>query len=187
MVEEPGAEASDAGNRSYRRRVVALVVVCAVVGACAWAAYAVVSDHRDASPAPPQTTVPARRVLSVLFPEGFTRAADGTRAPTRSAGRSPPPATCGRRSPRALPGQFAGDGKRRSLEGFLFPATYDVYDDDPPRVLVAKQLAAFTRNWGKVKLGYARSKNLTPFDVLIIASMIEKEVVVPRERRWSRP
>ena len=30
---------------------------------------------------------------------------------------------------------------------------------------------------------YARSKNLTPYDVLIIASMIEREVVVPRERR----
>jgi uncharacterized YceG family protein len=29
---------------------------------------------------------------------------------------------------------------------------------------------------------YARSKNLTPYDVLIIASMIEKEVQVPRER-----
>jgi uncharacterized YceG family protein len=30
---------------------------------------------------------------------------------------------------------------------------------------------------------YARSKNLTRYDVLIIASMIEKEVVVPKERR----
>ena len=32
------------------------------------------------------------------------------------------------------------------------------------------------------RLKYARSKNLTPYDVLIIASMIEKEVQVPRER-----
>ena len=30
---------------------------------------------------------------------------------------------------------------------------------------------------------YARSKNLTPYDVLTIASMIEREVVVPTERR----
>jgi len=30
---------------------------------------------------------------------------------------------------------------------------------------------------------YARSKNLTPYDVLKIASMIEKETVVPAERR----
>jgi UPF0755 protein len=30
---------------------------------------------------------------------------------------------------------------------------------------------------------YARSRNLTPYDVLIIASMVEKEVVAPEERR----
>ena len=32
-------------------------------------------------------------------------------------------------------------------------------------------------------LRYARSKNLTPYDVLIIASMVEREAQVPRERR----
>jgi UPF0755 protein len=157
------------------------VILCVVVGACAWGVYAVVRDHRDASTPPATTTVPARRVLSVLFPEGFTREqmarrahavspAIGTAAYLRATRSSP------------LPGRFAGDGKRRSLEGFLFPATYDVYDDDPAPLLVRKQLAAFTANWSKVALGYARSKNLTPYDVLIIASMIEKEVVVPRER-----
>ena len=34
-----------------------------------------------------------------------------------------------------------------------------------------------------LNLRYAKSKNLTPYDVLIIASMIEKETVVPSERR----
>jgi uncharacterized YceG family protein len=34
-----------------------------------------------------------------------------------------------------------------------------------------------------VDLRYARSKNLTPYDVLIIASMIEKEAVAPAERK----
>ncbi len=38
-------------------------------------------------------------------------------------------------------------------------------------------------NWQHVNLGYARSKNLTAYDVLTIASMIEKEAVVPSERR----
>jgi peptidoglycan lytic transglycosylase G len=33
-----------------------------------------------------------------------------------------------------------------------------------------------------VSLGYARSKNLTPYDVLIIASMVEKETLAPEER-----
>ena len=30
--------------------------------------------------------------------------------------------------------------------------------------------------------GYARSKNLTTYDLLIIGSMIEREVQVPKER-----
>ena len=36
--------------------------------------------------------------------------------------------------------------------------------------------------WEDVDLGFARTKNLTPYDVLIIASMIEEEVLVPKER-----
>jgi UPF0755 protein len=82
-----------------------------------------------------------------------------------------------------LPGRFAGDRRRRTLEGFLFPATYEFFSDDTARGLVRRQLSAFKRKWATVDLRYARSKNLTPYDVLIIASMIEREVVVPRERR----
>jgi peptidoglycan lytic transglycosylase G len=33
-----------------------------------------------------------------------------------------------------------------------------------------------------VDLSYSKSKNLTPYDVLTIASMIEKEVIAPEER-----
>jgi UPF0755 protein len=81
-----------------------------------------------------------------------------------------------------LPGEFAGDGRRRSLEGFLFPATYDFLGKTTTKQLIEKQLAAFNRSWRKVDLGYAKSKNLTPYDVLIIASMIEKETLAPDER-----
>jgi UPF0755 protein len=45
------------------------------------------------------------------------------------------------------------------------------------------QLAAFRKSWAKVNMRYARSRNLTPYDVLIIASMVEEEVVAPEERR----
>ncbi|MHB1244291.1 MAG: endolytic transglycosylase MltG, partial [Gaiellaceae bacterium] len=40
----------------------------------------------------------------------------------------------------------------------------------------------FEANWAKVDLADARSKNLTPYDVLIIASMVEKETIAPDER-----
>ena len=69
-----------------------------------------------------------------------------------------------------------------NLEGFLFPATYDFTEDTTSKELVGDQLEAFDRNWSQIDLKYAKSKNLTPYDVLIIASMIEKEVQVPKER-----
>ena len=73
--------------------------------------------------------------------------------------------------------------QRGSLEGFLFPAGYEFTEKTTARELVADQLAAFRERFAGVNLSYARSKNLTPYDVLIIASMIEKETAVPRERR----
>jgi UPF0755 protein len=48
---------------------------------------------------------------------------------------------------------------------------------------VHDQIATFRRQWNRVDLRYAKSKNLTPYDVLIIASMVEKETVAPEERR----
>ncbi|HWM13206.1 MAG TPA: endolytic transglycosylase MltG, partial [Gaiellaceae bacterium] len=72
--------------------------------------------------------------------------------------------------------------KAPHLEGFLFPATYSFNEDTTSRQLVEMQLAAFDRAWAQVDAKEARRKNLTPYDVLIIASMVEKEVQVPRER-----
>jgi uncharacterized YceG family protein len=71
---------------------------------------------------------------------------------------------------------------RTNLEGFLFPATYDFLRTSTPRQLANDQLEAFCENWRKVDLAYAKSKNLTPYDVLIIASMVERETQAPNER-----
>ncbi len=179
MVEKPELS-GPTSEQAYRRRVIALIVVAVALGAAGWAAWAALKSNDEA--ASPPTTVAPPKVLKLLFPEGFTRAQMAERAHELS----PKITTAGYLSATAsspLPGRFAGDGKRRSLEGFLFPATYDLYETDPARTLVAKQTEAFTANWSKVDLRYARSKNLTPYDVLIIASMIEKEVVVAKERR----
>jgi UPF0755 protein len=70
----------------------------------------------------------------------------------------------------------------KSLEGFLFPATYEVDPGASVGQLVSEQLQAFRQNIGGVDMSYAKSKNLTVYDVLTIASMIDKEVMVPSER-----
>ncbi len=69
-----------------------------------------------------------------------------------------------------------------NLEGFLFPATYELPKKATVEDLVSRQLDAFEANLAGVDLSYAKSKNLNVYDVLKIASMIEREVQVPEER-----
>jgi len=138
------------------------------------------------------TTARGPKILHIVFPEGFTRVQmagriTAVRAIAESKRQVTPRMTAqgylaATRSS-ALPGQFAGDRRRRALEGFLFPATYAFFSNETARHFVRRQVQTFRAAWSRVDLRYARSKNLTPYDVLIIASMIEREVVVPRERR----
>ncbi len=86
-----------------------------------------------------------------------------------------------RRSSKLNPAHYKAP-RGASLEGFLFPSTYELKKGRSVRKLVNAQLAEFKRNFGKVDLGYARRKNLTPYDVLIIASLIEREAMVAKER-----
>jgi UPF0755 protein len=81
------------------------------------------------------------------------------------------------------PDKYGAQGRARNLEGFLFPDTFDLRKHAPVSDLVQLQLQDFRRRIKTVNMSYARSKNLTTYDVLIIASMIEREVQVPRERR----
>jgi UPF0755 protein len=161
------------------------VVVWAVAGRGAGDAPATTAT----APAPP----PPPPILRIVFPEGFTRkqmaeritavdeiAADKRRIVPALAEKTYLIASRTKNTP--LPRGFHA-AKARTLEGFLFPALYEFTPDTRSRQLVEKQLAAFADAWRKVDLRYAKSKNLTPYDVLIIASMIEREVRVPRERR----
>jgi uncharacterized YceG family protein len=177
------------------RRLLALVAVAAVVAIGAFAATAWVAgaDDEAAPPPPPTTTGPAPLArLKIIFPEGFTvrDMADRVAAVRQIAidKRGVTPRLTRQAYLRATrealpPPRFRNDAKRGSLEGFLFPALYEFTQETSARELVADQLRAFRERFGEVDLRYARSKNLTPYDVLIIASMIEKETAVPRERR----
>jgi UPF0755 protein len=72
--------------------------------------------------------------------------------------------------------------ERLTMEGFLFPATYQLRTPVKAATLAHDQLAAFSRNVRHVDFSAARRKKLTPYDVLIIASLIEREVAYPPER-----
>ncbi|HVS84374.1 MAG TPA: endolytic transglycosylase MltG, partial [Gaiellaceae bacterium] len=138
----------------------------------------------------PTTTavVPPPKPFKIVFPEGFTREAMAQRVAAvakiaRGEHRGKPHISKAgylrATGPRVVPGFGT---QRRPLEGFLFPALYDFLPKTTNAQLVHAQLQAFHREWATVDLGYARSKNLTPYDVLIIASMVEGEAQVPAER-----
>jgi UPF0755 protein len=146
---------------------------------------------QDDSPPPVAATTPTLERLRIIFPEGFTRKemADRVEAVREIAidkrGLTPRLTRTGylEASGTAVPpAEFRKDWKLSSIEGFLFPATYEFTKLTSSARLVRDQLTAFRRQWRKVDLRYARSKNLTPYDVLIIASMVEKETVAPSER-----
>jgi UPF0755 protein len=91
-----------------------------------------------------------------------------------------------------LPFALPGKKSRGSLEGMLFPATYEFPPLKSARDLIELQLSEFRGAFGQIDLRRARRRNLTAYDVVIIASMIEREVQVPSERRivaavvWNR-
>jgi uncharacterized YceG family protein len=78
--------------------------------------------------------------------------------------------------------RFGAPKGTKTAEGFLFPATYTLTEGATANDLVKEQLDAFDENFKHVDMSYAKKKNLSRYDVLIIASMIEREVQVPKER-----
>jgi UPF0755 protein len=173
-------------GRILRRRLAALggiVLVVIVV-------FAVVKLSSSGSTRQTTTTTPIvfAKAFHVVFPEGFSREemAQRVQAVAKIAERKSHKKV--RLSSRTYllsskPRRLAGFGATvHPLEGFLFPATYDFLRGTTSKQLVQKQLSAFADNWSQIDLGYARKKNLTPYDILIIASLVEKEALVPDER-----
>lgn len=123
---------------------------------------------------------PRKEVLTIVIPEGLSRS---EAAETVKAAGLPGDYMEATVSSKLLdPDDYGAQGKARSLEGFLFPATYELEPGSDVRDLVGQQLQAFRDNIAGVNMKYAKSKNLTVYDVLTIASMVEREVSVAKER-----
>lgn len=121
-------------------------------------------------------------VINVTVPEGLSRreiashlkqtdvSGDYMKASRRSAGFNPR--------------KYGQPRKQTGLEGFLFPATYELpRGGATAKALVAKQVETFEQQFATVDMKRAKRAKLTEYDVLIIASMIEREINVPSERR----
>jgi UPF0755 protein len=168
-----------------------LVLGFGALGAIAWALVGS-GGGGDASPPPPTTTTgpPPKPVLRIIFPEGFTRAEMTDRIVEvnkiaknkRKITTSLSPRNYMRLTGKPTVPEDFPKTKVPHMEGFLFPATYEFTEDTTAERLIELQLEAFMRAWAKVDSDYAESKNLTAYEVVIIASMVEEEVLVPKER-----
>jgi UPF0755 protein len=172
-----------------RRRLAALtgilVALIAIVIAVVLALPHLHSSHPAEAVVPPPP-----KPFRVIFPEGFTRVQMAARVQAvakiaeRKSGK--PVALSSKQyllaTKRAVLPCFTPH-RQTKLEGFLFPATYDFVATTTSRQLANQQMQTFCDDWSALDLSYARKKNLTPYDVLIIASMVEKETLAPDERK----
>jgi UPF0755 protein len=123
---------------------------------------------------------PVKRTVTVTIPEGYSRAQAAQLVEEVGLKGDYTEETI--RSPYLSPAKYGGvDAK--SLEGFLFPDTFELKPGAPATDLAQLQLADFKRQIKGVNMRYARSKNLTVYDVLIIASLIEDEAGRPGQRK----
>jgi UPF0755 protein len=119
-------------------------------------------------------------VVSVTFPEGLELrevaqvAAEDLGISAKEFVRQ---AAAGRYSlPPYLPGET------ETVEGFLFPKTYDFALDATAGQVIARLLGQFETEVRGLPWGRAEELGLTPYEVVIVASMIEREARVPGDR-----
>jgi UPF0755 protein len=72
--------------------------------------------------------------------------------------------------------------KGASLEGFLAPATYHVLPDITPEQLIDKMLDTFYQQVGPGRMQVAKSRGLTFYQVVTLASLVEHEAILDSER-----
>ncbi|MEX5719257.1 endolytic transglycosylase MltG [Geodermatophilus maliterrae] len=123
---------------------------------------------------------PASRLVSrVTVPEGFTvaatlqRVAEATGLPIEEV-----QAAAADTASLGLPAYANG-----RLEGFLFPATYDVEPDDTATEVLRGMVGRFTEVATDLQLEQrAAASGRSAYDVLVVASMIQSETRLDEER-----
>jgi UPF0755 protein len=161
------------GRRRPLPRALALVALAAVVAAIVLLVKSLAGSGNERK-------TPVATVVRVVIPEGSTRlqiahiaAAAGLKDSYRGASRH---------SSLLDPTHYGAAAATRDLEGFLFPATYDMLPGAPVSRLVQEQLVAFRENFAAGDIARARALHVTPYQLLTIASMVEREAKVPGDR-----
>jgi UPF0755 protein len=124
--------------------------------------------------------------VRVTFPEGWTRFEMARRLQANHVCTQK--AFLGATEDRALVEELHVDGP--TLEGFLFPATYDLSANSEPGDVVRRLKAEFDKRWFSLEqkhpygvLDLSQTLHWGMREIVILASIVEKEAAVDEERR----
>jgi UPF0755 protein len=123
-------------------------------------------------------TPPGRTFTNVVFPEGFTVAQMAARLADRVPGASAERFLELATTDGEIRSAYQPDGVT-SLEGLLFPDTYQVAGDETETSVIERMVGLMERVGRQEGLDDAF---FDPYDVLIVASMIEKEAKLDEDR-----
>lgn len=122
---------------------------------------------------------PASRTGRVPVPEGSTLAGTLKLVSTRSG----IPLAQVQAAAARLPAGPLAAYRTRSAEGFLFPATYDIQRSTPPDEVLRAMVARFQQTAAGLDLaGGAKALGMTPYQVLVVASLVQAEVSDPADQ-----
>ena len=165
----------------HRRRMFALVGLGLLIIAVA-AIGTIISRGGDSSSE--ASGVPtAKKTIEVVVPEGYDRTQIAEVAKKAGLKGDYLKAT---QSFKGFDLAKYGAEDAQNLEGFLFPATYELFKGAKVEELVAKQLEAFEMNASDIDLeGAAKEQGRTQYELVNIAAMVEREIAVPEERELA--
>jgi UPF0755 protein len=130
----------------------------------------------DALSKPPPKVI----AVKVVIPEGYTRRQIADLVAADDFTGSYLEET--KRSPLLNLKRYGGPASTPDLEGFLFPATYELTAGAPAGRLVNEQLLAFRQRFTSEDMRRARELHVTPYQLLTVASMIEREAQTEHDR-----
>ena len=127
------------------------------------------------------STPPAQTFISVTFPEGMTVAQMAQRLSEKMTFMKPEDFIAAANSPDTA--SELRPTSQTSLEGLLFPDTYQISGDDTESRVVARLVSMMERVSRQVELtAGAKARGFSPYEILIIASLIEREAKVATDR-----
>jgi UPF0755 protein len=127
-------------------------------------------------------TPPAQTYTKVTFPEGFTIAQMAARLGEQVAGFVADDFVQVATESNAIESSLRPDGVT-SMEGLLFPDTYQIAGNETPADVAQRMASLMERVARQTGLDDQGTQGgLTPYETLIVASMIEKEAKVPEDR-----